>query len=337
MIVRKNLVAVLLIAMALATVPAFAQFPGRGNDLTTSLGSFKIQVSDNFAGLFNGCPAFDATSKVLKSPTMFDPGTIVGRSNVINDGDNNDQTGVAVGTAGTNVSESMLFPPPGFPCFGMSGCASGAGTREVHTEVRSLKLTGGGAAVRAGLWYDSAAVTTDPPSRISPGEVESHSGPGGAAANDFPASSFFDVFVQVDVPACGGFPATTLYNTLPLVVKNSNLTQFPPRVVYLHDTSSIVPILFLYDNLPAWHKDDILGYFLLAGHGVGFTNSQADQDEFNNFMNCAGSSSSSSGGLVFSTDCAISKNPPPSPSPTPAPAPSPSPKPVGTVGATAPR
>src|SRR5438045_5980041 len=161
MIARKNLVGVLVIAIALATVPAFAQFPGRGNDLTTSLGSFKIQVSDNFAGLFNGCPAFDATTKVLTSPTMYDPGTIVGRSNVINDGDNNDTNGVPVGTAGTVVSEAMLFPPPGFPCFGLAGCTSGAGTREVHTEVRSLKLTGGGAAVRAGLWYNSAAATTD--------------------------------------------------------------------------------------------------------------------------------------------------------------------------------
>jgi hypothetical protein len=259
---------------------------------------------------------------------------------VITDGDANDNAGVAVGTAGTIVGENILFPPPGFPCAGVNGCTSGAGTREVHTEVRSLKLARGPVAVRAGIWYNNAAATSSPPARISPGEVESHSGPGGAAANDFPASSFFDVFVRVDVPACGtgGFPGATLYNSSPLLVKNFNLTQFPPRVVYLHDSSTIVPILFLNANPPAWNADDILGYFVLAGHGVGFTDSQADQDEFNNFMTCAGSSPPpSSGGLVFSTDCAISKNPPPSPSPTPAPAPSPNPKPVGTAGATAPR
>jgi len=328
-IARKNLFAVLLIAIALATVPAFAQFPGRGNDLTTSLGSFQIQINNNLVPLFNGCPAFDATSKILKSPTMYDPATIVGRSNVIADGDANDQNGVPVGTAGTNVSESMLFPPPGFPCFGIAGCSSGATTREVHTEVRSLKLSGGGAAVRAGLWYDSATATTDPPSRISPGEVESQSGPGGAPANDFPASSFFDIFVRVDVPACGGFPGATLYNSSPLLVKNSSLTQFPPRVVYLHDSSTIVPILFLYDNLPAWHKDDILGYFLLAGHGVGFTNSQSDIDEFNNYMNCAGSSS---GGLVTHECALIGPSPSPSPSPTPQPSPSPAPSPTPVAG-----
>ncbi|OAI56873.1 hypothetical protein AYO50_02310 [Acidobacteria bacterium SCGC AG-212-P17] len=31
-------------------------------------------------------------------------------------------------------------------------------------------------------------------------------------------------------------------------------------------------------------QDDILGYFVLAGHGVGFTNSQSDVNEFNTFM-----------------------------------------------------
>lgn len=338
MIVRKNLLAVMLGAIALATIPAYAQFPGRGDDVTTSLGSFKIQVANQFAPLFNGCPGYDATSKILQSPTMYDPGTIVGRSNVITDGDANDQNGVPVGTAGTVVAENILFPPPGFPCAGVAGCTSGAGTREVHTEVRSLKLSNGPVAVRAGVWYNNAAATSSPPARISPGEVESQSGPGGAAANDFPASSFFDIFVKVDVPACGGFPGATLYNSSPLLVKNSNLTQFPPRVVYLHDSSTIVPILFLNANAPTWNADDILGYFVLAGHGVGFTNSQADQDEFNNYMNCVGSSSTSSstssGGLVVSHDCTlIGPSPSPSPSPSPTPAPSPTPVAGSTVKA----
>jgi hypothetical protein len=334
MTVRKNLLAIVFSVVVLATVPAYAQqFPGRGDDVTTSLGSFKIQVANQFAPLFNGCPGYDANTQILKSPTMFDGHTVVGRSDVITDGDANDQAGVPVGTAGTTVAENMLFPPPGFPCAGVSGCTSGAGTREVHTEVRSLKLASGPVAVRAGIWYNNAAPTSSPPARISPGEVESHSGPGGAAANDFPASSFFDVFVKVDVPACGtgGFPGATLYNSSPLLVKNFQLTQFPPRVVYLHDSSTIVPILFLTANAPLWNADDILGYFVLAGHGVGFTNSQADQDEFNNFMTCSENNSpSNSKGFVLSTDCAIVKNPPPSPSPspTPSPIPSPSPRPV---------
>ena len=105
-----------------------------------------------------------------------------------------------------------------------------------------------------------------------------------APANDLPGSSFFDIFVQVDMPACGGFPGATVYNTVPLIVKNPNLTALPPRVVYLHDTSTVVPILFKNANLPKWNANDILGYFVLAGHGIGFTNSQSDVNEFNTFM-----------------------------------------------------
>jgi hypothetical protein len=71
---------------------------------------------------------------------------------------------------------------------------------------------------------------------------------------------------------------------VPLIVKNPNLTALPPRVVYLHDTSTVVPILFKNANPPKWNANDILGYFVLAGHGIGFTNSQSDVDEFNTFM-----------------------------------------------------
>ena len=320
----KRVLVVFCTILTLAVVPAFAQFPAQGDDLTTSLGSFKIQISNNFAGLFAGCPGFDSTTNILKSPTLYDPATLVGRSNTIRDGDANDTNGVAVGTAGTIVAENQLFPPPGFPCAGVTtGCASGPGTREVHTEVRSLKMTSGPVAVRAGVWYNNATTAT-PPTRISPGEVESHSGPGGAPANDFPASSFFDVFVRVDVPACGtgGFPGATLYNSAPLIVKNSNLTAFPPRVVYLHDASNAVPILFLNANPPLWNADDILGYFILAGHGIGFTNSQSDIDEFNSFMDCQSVSTSPgtktatfTTGSTDTTTTNCSATPAPSPTP----------------------
>ncbi len=283
---RRMFVVVFAIAV-LAAIPACAQqFPAIGDDNTSSLGSFKIQVTNQFAGLFAGCPGFN--NPILTSPTMYDPATKVGRSDALLDGSAADTNGVPVGTAGTNVSEAMLSAPPGFPCAGATGaCASGANTREIHTEVRSLKMVnlgGGSPVVRAGVWYDNPNVQ-NPPSKVSPGEVESHSGPGGAPANDLPASSFFDIFVQVDMPACGGFPGATVYNTVPLIVKNPNLTALPPKVVYLHDTSSVVPILFLNANPGKWNAGDVLGYFVLAGHGIGFTNSQSDVNAFNSFMN----------------------------------------------------
>lgn len=283
----KVKLAVTFAALALMALPLGAQqFPPQGDDPTSSLGSFKIQINPQYNAMFTGCPGYN--SPILTSPTMYDPATRVGRSAALIDGSPADIGGVPVGTAGTIVKESMLFPPPGFPCAGATGaCSSGPGTREIHTEVRSLKmvnLSGPLPVVRAGIWYDNPAVP-NPPSRISPGEVESHSGPGGAPINDLPASSFFDIFVRVDMPACGGFPGATIFNSAPLIVKNPNLTALPPRVVYLHDTSSIVPILFLNPNPPLWNAGDILGYFLLAGHGIGFTNSQRDVSEFNTFMN----------------------------------------------------
>lgn len=312
---RKFLLAAAFSVMVLVVIPAFGQqFPGPGDDTTSSLGSFKIQVTPQFVPLFfhpnpapnppSVCPGFDPSTNILSSPQLFDPATLIGRSMPIPDSSNasppfpagppSDLGGAPVGSAGTIVSEPMLFPPPGFPCKGVSGCSKGPGTAEVHTEVRSLHMTGSGAAVRAGVWWNSPTSASPPPlDKISRGEVESQSGPTGAPNNNFPASSFFDVFVQVDVPACtsfpGAFPGGTLYNTMPLVVKNNQVTSFPPKVVYLHDSTSIVPILFLVNgpivnNVPIWQADDILGYFLLVGHGVGFGQGQDDSNQFNNFM-----------------------------------------------------
>ena len=61
--------------------------------------------------------------------------------------------------------------------------------------------------------------------------------------------------------------------------------KFPPRVVYLHDASSIVQVVFVSDKPPLWFAGDVLGYFLLAGHGVGFSNSSTDMQEFTDYMN----------------------------------------------------
>lgn len=279
---KRRLLAGALAMVALAITPAYSQWPGQGDDTTTSLGSFKIAITTQFQPIVNGCAGYDPNTRVLTSPTLFDPSTIIGRSNVITDGSPADQQGVPVGTANTRVGEMMLTPPPQWPCLGLpaASCSSGPGTSEIHTEVRSLNLTPGGAkgalpAVRAGIDYP---LPDHSPIKISPGEVESHSGPTGGPT--FPASSFFDMFVKVDLPQCGQLPATTVLNQMPLIVKNSNLTAFPPKVVYLHDQSTIVPVIFL--NGPFINQ--ILGYMVLAGHGAGFGNSQSDLDQFNNFM-----------------------------------------------------
>lgn len=158
--------------------------------------------------MFAGCPGWN--SPILTSLTMYDPATKVGRSNALLDGSAADTAGVQVGTAGTIVSENMLSAPPGFPCQGATGaCASGANTREIHTEVRSLKMVnlgGGQPVVRSGIWYDNANIQ-QPPSKVSPGEVESHSGPNGAPANDLPVPASLIFLSRLTCRPAADFPA----------------------------------------------------------------------------------------------------------------------------------
>jgi hypothetical protein len=288
----RHLLVISLCSLFLVMAPAHAQtFPPLGDDVTTSLGSFKMQISSTYASMFNGCPGYNSTTQILQSPTLFDPGTVIGRSNVgLDDGDrffSPFRRGAAiVGFAEDEISYDTLNPPHGFPCYDdRTTCSSGTGTRQVVTEIRSLKMTAGPLMVRAGVWYNDPNTATIAPERASPGRVVSRSGPSNDPTRDFLASSFFDVYVRVDIPACGTFPGATVNNLIPLIVKNEKLDKFPPRVVYLHDASSIVQVVFVSDRPPLWYAGDVLGYFLLAGHGVGFSNSSSDMQEFNNFMN----------------------------------------------------
>lgn len=327
----KCLVLLLLVLPALLAAPVYAGDPSRsptvqgpaplpfgpaGNDVTTSLGSFKIQIVSKFASMMSSCPNYDPSTRILSSPTLFDPATIIGRSDVSLAGHDIANTpfevgAVNVGMAGIVVNKDRLLPPPTYPCFtdgpgtpvkppDHGPCASGTGTRKVDTELRSLKMTNLpgdpslAITVRAGMHYNEDPFQPVQYADImtSPGKVQSRSGPSNDPTRDFPATSFFNVYVKVDLPPnyCGqGFPGITLYNQDPLKVVNKMLTQFPPRVVYLHDATSIVPILFLADgppgpNGPLWYRGDVLGYFLLAGHGVGFGSSQSDVSQFQSFM-----------------------------------------------------
>jgi hypothetical protein len=289
-LIVKRLLAALLYGAALVA-PAYAQtFPPLGDDLTSSLGSFRIQISNNFAGMFTGCPGYNSTTHVLQSPTLFDPGTVIGRSNPgLDDGDRFFSTfrrgGAIAGSNEDLIPFDTLIPPAGYPCYqDRTACFAGPpGTRQVITEIRSLKMTSGPLMVRAGVWYNDPNTPTTP-ERASPGRVVSRSGPSNDLTRDFLASSFFDVFVRVDLPPCGSFPGATVNNLIPLIVKNDKLDHFPPRVVYLHDASNIVQIVFIRDNPPLWYAGDVLGLFLLAGHGVGYTNSSSDMQEFNTYM-----------------------------------------------------
>jgi hypothetical protein len=245
-------------------------FPGLGDDLMPSLGTFRILVAAPFRSMMAGYPGYDGVSR-LTSPTMSDSATKVGRSAVVLDGSAADTAGTAVGTAGTIVSDSSFsLVPPGFQ--------GPAGVRELHTELRTMDLAFGTVHVRAG--------TAAPSRPISVGEVESHS-TSGLPADDWPAESFFDVFVEVDLPAFASFPTpgATLYNPTALLVHNTKLQRFPPKVIYVHDNTSAVPVVFKTANPGFWQAGDLFGYLVLAGHGANFdANSSADVQAFDDGM-----------------------------------------------------
>lgn len=201
---------------------------------------------------------------------MLDTATTIGRSCVHLDGDSTDTGGATVGVAGTNVSDSSfaLVPTGDFT-------EGPGGTREVHTELRSMNLvadacpalctgTGNGVpiTVRAGVGTGVALATV--------GEVETL--PGGG---DFPAESFFDVFVEIDTPFFGG---TTLANSAsnPLLVVDPALDALPPKVVYIHGETNAVPVSFV-DGPSA---GQVFGYLRLAGHGAGFVANCGDNEFF---------------------------------------------------------
>ena len=123
-----------------------AQFPAKGDDTNTSLGQFVIAVNPAFQAYLAGVPysGYNAATKRLTSPLLFDPITIIGRSSPFLAGSTNATAGVLVGTTNTLVSAaSFSVVPPGF--------APAAGTREVYTQIRAFDLaTVSGAAVRAG-------------------------------------------------------------------------------------------------------------------------------------------------------------------------------------------
>ncbi|MEZ4770904.1 MAG: hypothetical protein R2844_21115 [Caldilineales bacterium] len=243
-----------------------------GDDTAPSLGTFDIFIEPDFRPLMAGYPGYNATTFVLTSPTMYDPTTIIGRSAPHLHGSPPDVNGTPVGTAGVVIADSDFVVEP-------AGFQGPDGTREVHTRIADFNLAafGGLVTVRAG---DAAPVRP-----TSPGEVQSLSGASGDPNLDFPAESFFDVFVEVDLPPLGSFPGGTLFNNEPLLVINDELPDFPPRVVYIHGQTPVVPVLFLQDDPGgAWLAGDLFGWLSLAGHGMNYTNTQPDVDEFYDIM-----------------------------------------------------
>ena len=274
-----------------------APAPIPGCNCTNQLGSFT-----NYPGCVDQFPTaavFKITylSSLFPAPVnitvagLADPGTAVGRSAPFNSVTELSQLGDPIECAtnfpgtSTNVFDQSCFVPAGFP--------SESGNplrREVDTEILSLALTNdatpivfeivgvtnfsfsapGAVTIHAGAPYYLDTLTN--------GEAVFYNNSYGEVASlccgtpvnllaDFPAESYFAVYVDVNVNI-PGLLSTSLHNRSPLVL-SSELTQFPPNFAlpmstYIHDPAfGAVP---LYDT-----NGYLTAYLLSAGHG-GSTN-----------------------------------------------------------------
>ena len=266
-----------------------ATFPAQGDDTTFSIGIFRLMVAPAFRPLLapgvgtNGYPGYRSSDGRLTSPMMFDTATTIGRSG------RHDR--LLVGSVPVGIPSMGNIGYADYSAIPFLWAAAPAPTEEILTQIRSFALQ---TVVRP----DQGCTNADPripqiplswvmvkagPAqgviRKSLGMVQEDVAGGavlGAGDPDFPARSFFTIFVEVNLPpvpasfSSTAFPVTgaALYNDTPLIITNLNLTTLPPSVVYIHGETTAVPLKFKNNNPPFWNADDVFGYLVLAGHGT---------------------------------------------------------------------
>ena len=284
------------------------------NGSTFSIAVVQLVVDPSFAFLFAPAPSFSVyypgyggpSNSILTGPTMFDGNTVIGES--VKHVRNTIAPAYFPVAAGTGTGP-FNYPPPNqsysnilsyadysFVPFAFTNGMNGHD--EIMTEIEQMNLTGFVGDHQAS---NGVPCPTDPrvPSASALSQVTVKAGPGSqglgaslplnrrslgmvqqitVAASDFPAQSFFDVFVEVNLPRVPGTIANTafplsgavLYNDAsnPLLIYNPSITNLPPEVTYVHGLSSAVPVRFRDNNPPYWMAGDVLGYLTLAGHGM---------------------------------------------------------------------
>ena len=263
---------------------SFTNYPA-GDDVTPSLGQFQIVLDPAWQRIFDviipNSPLGSVLSTrhlrlyhrgVITSPTLYDPNTIIGRSDPFVFGGPEDTLGNIAGQAPirTFIQQGQLLMHP-------SWAGPTNGTRGVHTFLKTMHLTD---SITTRFGFSVKAGTLAPTRPVSAGQVE-----GGSLSNDFPARSFFNVFVQVDLPSGGILPPIQLVNVEPLLVQHTNITSFPPRLIYQHENPTAVSLYFNADcvipdpiggtNINV-SRGTLFGQLTLAGHGVGFSHVEVE-------------------------------------------------------------
>jgi hypothetical protein len=207
---------------------------------------------------------YNAGTNIFTSPLLYDTNTQIDRSATTTVGSPTYNGGLPVGTAATSSVTPAALAAYGYP----AGYTPTAGEDTVFTQINSFDLSG---TPFGAPGFDVLAGSAAPGQPHSIGEVTSNAtGAGiGNPANDFPAKSFFDIFVDVTVPGLG----SPLTNSTPLVVENPAITSFPPIVVYTHGNSSAVQMMLSAGNVFGEPAGTIFGVMTLAGHGAGYSDS----------------------------------------------------------------
>lgn len=226
--------AIIASALLVADEAGATAFPAAGIEQTYSLGQFTVDVVDDPAGM-----NWSAASSLFAFGFTWDGAGKLTSPLLF---DNNTQI-----YHGTPYAEAIAGAPDS--------------ATKVDTEIKQFAMTYGSGAGVVGVYAGDAA---HPGTTASRGLVASNVVGGG-----FDAKSTFDVYVNAGLPN-GDF----LYNPngQPLRISNSSIVSFPPTVVYVHDSSTAVPV---YLHVPGANIDTLFGYLLLAGHGVTQMNGHA--------------------------------------------------------------
>jgi hypothetical protein len=208
---------------------------------------------------------------MLVTPLLFDPCTIIGVSNPLIDKGplpSDNRVGVsgavACGNVVVNVTGGLIiqFPSPrpgGFP----------TNNDAIFTDVLNINMTDG-----AGTTITAGASAPAGIKQGNFGEVESMTC-NNISCSDFPASSFFNVFVHISVPGGLGF-----YNKNPLMVIATlkNVTDLPPKVTYIHNNTGFVEI---FGDPGTPFANQPIGKLIVSGHAIGFNvNNPNDVSQF---------------------------------------------------------